>query len=62
MPGVVGFGVLTAAALVEEELAFADTVIVRESVAAPVGYLECPSALPRTISNSTCRTLSQTDE
>jgi hypothetical protein len=57
---VMGIGVLTAA--VTEELAFADTVIFKESVAGSVGRPGCPSALLKVMPRSTCRALSQTHE
>jgi hypothetical protein len=52
---VVGFGVLTGA--VREELAFADTEIVRKSVVGSVACVARPSALPKITSNPTCRIL-----
>jgi hypothetical protein len=52
-----GFGVLVVT--VGEEHALADTDIVKT---VSVGCLGCPSALPKTISSSTCRVLSQTNQ
>jgi hypothetical protein len=56
---VLGFRVLPAAAA-GEELASGDMTIVKESVTGSVEFLVSPSGLPKTMSISTHRTLSQT--
>jgi hypothetical protein len=51
---------LVSAAVAGEEPTSGDMAIVKERVTSSDEFLVCPSTLPKTISSSTCRTLSQT--